>query len=119
MLLMVEKGIRDGMCHAIYRYPSANRKYMKSYNHNKELSYLMYWDANSLCWWGMSQKLPVNGFKWRNDIFHSDENFLKCYDKDSDKGYIFEVGIEYFENLHNLRSNLTCLPERMKFKKSM
>ena len=37
MLLMVEKGIRDGMCHAIYRYPSANRKYMKSYNHNKEL----------------------------------------------------------------------------------
>ena len=119
MLLMVEKGIRDGMCHAIYRYPSANRKYMKSYNHNKELSYLMYWDANCLCWWGMSQKLPVNGFKWRNDIFHSDENFLKCYDKDSDKGYIFEVGIEYLENLHNLRNNLPCLPERMKFKKSM
>ena len=40
MLLMVEKGIRGGICHAIYRYPKANNKYMKNYNKDKEESFL-------------------------------------------------------------------------------
>ena len=60
---MVEKGIRRGMCHTIHRYAKANNKYMKNYNKNIELSYLMYLDANNLYGWGMLQKLPVNGFK--------------------------------------------------------
>ena len=29
MLLMVEKGIRGGICHATHRYTKANNKYMK------------------------------------------------------------------------------------------
>ena len=36
MLLMVEKGIRGGICHAIYRYAKANNKSMKNYNKGKE-----------------------------------------------------------------------------------
>ena len=36
MLLMVEKEIRGGICHAIYRYAKADNKYMKSYDKNKE-----------------------------------------------------------------------------------
>ena len=31
MLLMVTKGIRGGICHAINRYPKANDKYLKDY----------------------------------------------------------------------------------------
>ena len=48
MLLMVEKGIRGGICHSIYRYAKANNKYMKYYDKNKESSYLQYWDVNNL-----------------------------------------------------------------------
>ena len=64
MLLMAEKGIRGGICHAVHRYAKANNKYMKNYYKNKELSYLIYLDANNLYGWAMSQKLPVDGFKW-------------------------------------------------------
>ena len=37
MLLMVEKGIKGGMCNAIHRYAKANNKYMK--NSMKTLSH--------------------------------------------------------------------------------
>ena len=65
MLMIVEEGIRGGICHAIYRYSRANNKYMKNYNKNIDSSYLMYLDENNLYWWVMFQKLPVNGFKWK------------------------------------------------------
>ena len=68
MLLMVEKGIRGGICHAIHRYAKANNKYMKNYDKNKELSYIQYLDANNLYGWAMSQKLPVDGFKWKKYV---------------------------------------------------
>ena len=68
MVLMVEKGIRGGICHSIYRYEKANNKYMKGYDKNKELSYLKYWDANKLYGWAMSQKLPVNNFEWMKNV---------------------------------------------------
>ena len=47
MLLMVEKGIRVGICHSIYQYTKANNKYMKDYDKNKESLYLQYWDAKN------------------------------------------------------------------------
>ena len=64
MLLMVEKEIRGGIYHAIHRFAKANNKCMKNYDKNIESSYLMYLDANNLYGWAISQKLPVNGFKW-------------------------------------------------------
>ena len=42
MLLMVEKGMRGGICHSIYRYQKANKKYMKNYDKNRESSYIQY-----------------------------------------------------------------------------
>ena len=63
MLLMVEEGIRGGICHSVHRYAKANNKYMKKYNNNEESSYILYLDANDLYCWAMSKKLPVNGFK--------------------------------------------------------
>ena len=64
MLLMVEKGIRGGICNTIRRYAKANNKYMKDYVKNKESSYLKCWDVNNLYGWTVSRKLPVNKFEW-------------------------------------------------------
>ena len=48
MLLMVEKGIRGRICHAVHRYKNVNNKYMKDYNKDEEESFLQYVDANNL-----------------------------------------------------------------------
>ena len=88
MLLMVEKGITGGICHAIHRYAKANNKYMKDYNKDEEESFLEYLDANNLYGWAMSEALPVGGFDWIKDLSKIDEDFIKNYDKDSGKGYI-------------------------------
>ena len=76
MLLMVEKGIRGGICYSIQRYAKANNKYMKSYNNNEESSYIQYLDANNLYGCAMSKKLLVNGFKWL-DNNKINEEFIK------------------------------------------
>ena len=60
MLLMVKRGIRGGICHAIYRYVKANNEYMKNCDKDKRYSCLKYWDVNNWYVWPMSQKLPVN-----------------------------------------------------------
>ena len=117
MLLMVEKGIRGGICHAIYRYTKANNKYMNNYNKDKEESFLQYLDANNLYVWEMSQKLPVSGFKWNKNMLKFNEEFIKNYDEDSDKGYILEVDLKYPKTLHGLHEDLPFLPERMKIAK--
>ena len=44
MLLMVEKGIRGGMCHSIYRYGKANKNNIKFFDKIKESPYIQYWD---------------------------------------------------------------------------
>ena len=70
MLIMVEKGIRRGIYHSIYRYAKANNKYMKDYDKNKESSYIQHWDVNNLYGWTMSQKFPVNNFEWIKDVLN-------------------------------------------------
>ena len=40
MLLMIEAGIRGGMCQSIHRYAKANNKYMKNYDKSIDSSYV-------------------------------------------------------------------------------
>ena len=88
---------------------------MKNYNNNEESSYIQYLDANNLYGWAMSKKLPVNGFKWTDNIIN--EEFIKNYNENDKKGYILEVDIKYPKKLHDLHSDLPFLPERMEISK--
>ena len=56
MLLIVEKGIRGGICYAIHQYAKAYNKYMEDYDKDKESLCLKYWDVNKLYGWAMQQK---------------------------------------------------------------
>ena len=107
------------MCQATHRYAKANNKYMKNHDKNKESTYLEYLDANNLYGRAMSKKLPAGNFKWieKDDISKFDEEFVKDYDKNSDKGYIIEVDAGYPKDLHKPHSDLPFLPERMKINK--
>ena len=94
---------------------------MKNYNNNEESSYIQYLDANNLYGWAMSKKLPVDGFKWidNNETVGPviNEEFIKNYNENDNKGYIFEVDVKYPKRLHKLYSDLPFLPERMKINK--
>ena len=113
MLLMLEKGIRKGICRAIHPYAKANNKYMKDYDKNKELSYLKYYDENNVYGWAMPQKLPVNNFQWIEDTSQFNKDFIKNYNEESDERYFLKLDIRYPEKLHELHNDLPFLPERM------
>ena len=121
MLLMVEEGIRGRICHSIHQYAKANNEYMKNYNNNEESSYIQYLDANNLYGWAMSKKLPVNGFKWIDNSETAEhvinEEFIKNYNENDNKGYILEVDVKNPKRLHELHSDLPFLSERMKIDK--
>ena len=87
---------------------------MNNYDRRKITSYLMYLDANNLYGWVMIQKLPVNGFKWAEDLSLFNESFIKNYVENSDLGYFLEVDVEYTKNLFNFHKDLPFLPVREK-----
>ena len=63
----------------------------------------------------MSQKLPVNGFKWVKDLSKFNESFIKNYDGNNEE-YIFEVDVEYPKTF-NLHKDFPFLPKREKINK--
>ena len=68
---------------------------MKNYDKNNESSYIEYLDANNLYGWAMSQKLPINGFKWVKRLSKFNEDFIKKHDENSNKGCFLEVDVDY------------------------
>ena len=54
-------------------------------------------------------KIVIKGFKWKKNLSKFDDEFIKKYDEESNKGYIPEVDVECTKDLHNLHSNLPFL----------
>ncbi|GFW64833.1 uncharacterized protein TNCV_3066901 [Trichonephila clavipes] len=64
--------------------------------------------ANNLYGWAMSQHLPTHDFFWTDE----DVNFMNLPD-DSQIGYIFEVDLEYPDELHDLHNCYPLAPEKI------
>ena len=64
----------------------------------------------------MSQKLPVKGFKWlkQKTLPKFNEEFIKKYDEDCNRGYFLVVDIDYPKELFNFHKDLPFLRERKK-----
>ena len=90
---------------------------MKNYNKNNDSSYIEYLDVNYLYGWAMSEKLPINGFKWVKHLSEFNEYSIKKYDEDSNTPYFLEVDIDCPNNLFNSHKYLPFLPERKKIEK--
>ena len=111
MQLFIEKGLRGGISYIAHRHAEANNKYMKNYDPSKLSSYIMYLDANNLYGWAMSKPLPYGNFKWVN----ADGVITKEYGI----GHIYEVDLEYPEELHDLHNGYPCAAEKIKVSDGM
>ena len=80
---------------SLYRYAKANNKYMKINDKKIDPSYFLYFDANNLYGWTMSQKLPAGHFKWIDDLSIFSEDFIKNYNENSDIRDILEVSKKF------------------------
>ena len=117
MILMVEQGIRGGICNSVYRFAKANKKYMKNYDKYKESSYLNFLDVSNLNGLAMPQNLPTFNFKWVKDTPQFNEHFKKNYNQKSEEEYILKVDKQYPEKFYYLHNDLPFLSERKKLKK--
>ena len=106
MQLFIEKGLRGGISYIAHRYAVANNKYIKNYDPSKQFSYIMYLDANNLYGWAMSQPLPYGNFRW----VEADS----VIPKRKGVGHIYEVDLEYPEELHDSHNDYPCAPEKIK-----
>ena len=59
MLLMIEEGIRGGICQSTHRYAKANNRYMKNYDKRVIISYLV--RCKQFVWMGHVSKISC---KW-------------------------------------------------------
>ena len=84
---------------------------MKNYVNSIISSNLMYLDANNLYRREISQELPLNSFKRAEGLSQFNEDFIKNYDENSDKIYIFEVELEYPKKLFNHHKEYPILAE--------
>ncbi len=74
------------------RQVKANNHYLEDFDSTKPENYLMYWDANNLYGWAMSQYLPYKNSALNKDI--GIDETLKTGDE-ADVGYIIECDLEF------------------------
>lgn len=104
-----ELGCRGGISMISQKYARANNKYVKGYGSTKPTSYLMYYDANNLYGWAMSQPLPTGMMRWLDAGEIQEFNLLKKT-IDGPKGYMLEVDLEYPNEVHENHNSYPLAP---------
>ena len=105
---LFEKGMRGGISMVSKRHAKANNPHTAKYKPDKENNYIMYYDANNLYGWAMSQPLPYSGFKWLTGNDGKNGKFKR----EKGKCWILEVDLEYPKEIHNLHNDYPLAPQR-------
>ena len=104
MILLFEEGIRGGITPSVTKYATANNKYISTYYKNKPSNFIQYLDANGLYGTAMLRPLPTSNFEWV-DPNEFDKEKIKNIDIMVQKGYSFEVDLDYPRELWDRHSD--------------
>lgn len=116
-----ERGMRGGIYMICHRYAQANNQLIQNieqYDPDKPSSYIIYLDANNLYGWAMSHALSESDFRWLSEREIQQLDVSQVAD-DADYGYVFEVDLEYSQELHEHHSDYPLAPERMQITDDM
>ena len=75
----------------------------------------MYFDANNLYGWAISQFILTGGFNWLNEKQINNIN-LYIYKENSKKGLFLEADLKYPYELHDLHIDYPLYPEKINVK---
>ena len=96
-----------------HRHTQANNPQMgESYDETEEHSYIMYWDANNLYGWAMSQPLPIADFEWSKE--RDVQKLIELYGDPPangiSKGCFVKCDLHYLPELQPIQviSSCTC-----------
>ena len=99
ILDIIERHKRGGLCFVgSKRHVRANNHYLEDFDASKPENYLMYWDANNLYGWAMSQYLPYANISLNSDV--PIDEIIGTSDE-SEIGYIIECDLEYPQEIHD------------------
>ena len=111
ILDIIERHKKGGLCFVgSKRHVKANNHYLEDFDATKPENYLMYWDANNLYGWAMSQYLPYKNISLNSNI--NIDNILEVPDN-NDIGYIIECDLEYPEEIHDKLKEFPPCPENL------
>ena len=110
MYLFFEKGIRGGISVISKRYSRANHKYLTNFDSQKPSKCIIYFDANNLYGWALSQPLLVGEFEWLSEA--EIRNFKPQEIKDDNYfGYVIETDLQYPFKIHDEHDSYPLAPE--------
>jgi hypothetical protein len=117
---MIDNGIRGGVCMISKRFARANNPMLgpKYYDPSKPTTYIIYWDANNLYGWSMSQMLPTGGFEWVPEAVFSQIDW-KAQTKTQPIGYNILCDINMPPHLHDRWNDYPLAPDRVHINATM
>ena len=105
--LFIEKGMTGGISYIGKRHSKIN-----DCESSKEKKSIIYWDANNLYRWGMSNLLPYD----EKEIYKLD---LDSISENSSIGYFLEVDLEYPSKLQDFHNNYPLASEKLEISSDM
>ena len=122
MHMFFDRGLTGGISIVADHYARANNPDVEGYDPQQQKTYINLVDCNNQYGHAMRQFLPTHGFEWVELYTESPEfwtEFVQKQEDEQEDGYIFEVDLEYPEELHDLHDNFPLAPVHLNIQKDM